>query len=187
VAGYVGVTGSPDESGARRREKGLARAGNARARRDLIQLAYRFLVFQKDGAPLWSSEHLTRERVEEAHTQRRVNEFHPDPNLPPDERAELSDYARSGFNRRHMAPSGDMPDPRSQEESFSLANMVPQNPDSNRHLWERIETAVRDLARRDGELYVVTGPIIPHEALRGRRRLRRNDLLGIDPYHLYSL
>jgi transposase len=50
VARYVGLTGSPDESGKRRREKGLAKAGNARVRRGLIQLAWRFLRFQKDSA-----------------------------------------------------------------------------------------------------------------------------------------
>ena len=48
VARYVGLTGSPDESGRRRREKGLAKAGNARVRRGLIQLAWRFLRFQRD-------------------------------------------------------------------------------------------------------------------------------------------
>jgi transposase len=50
VARYAGLTGSPDESGSRRREKGLAKAGNARVRRGLIQLAWRFLMFQKDSA-----------------------------------------------------------------------------------------------------------------------------------------
>jgi transposase len=50
VARYAGLTGSPDESGAKRREKGLARAGNARVRRGLIQLAWRLLMFQKDSA-----------------------------------------------------------------------------------------------------------------------------------------
>jgi transposase len=50
VARYAGLTGSPDESGAKRREKGLARSGNARVRRGLIQLAWRLLVFQKDSA-----------------------------------------------------------------------------------------------------------------------------------------
>ena len=50
VARYGGLTGSPDESGARRREKGLARTGNARVRRGMIQLAWRFLMFQKDSA-----------------------------------------------------------------------------------------------------------------------------------------
>src|SRR6202521_4330611 len=50
VARYAGLTGSPDESGLKRREKGLAKAGNARVRRGLIQLAWRFLMFQKDSA-----------------------------------------------------------------------------------------------------------------------------------------
>jgi transposase len=50
VARYAGLTGSPDESGSKRREKGLARAGNARVRRGMIQLAWRFLIFQKESA-----------------------------------------------------------------------------------------------------------------------------------------
>ena len=50
VARYAGLTGSPDESGAKRREKGLARSGNARVRTGMIQLAWRFLMFQKDSA-----------------------------------------------------------------------------------------------------------------------------------------
>jgi transposase len=54
VARYAGLTGSPDESGARRREQGLARAGNARVRRGMIQLAWRFLMFQKESVlALW--------------------------------------------------------------------------------------------------------------------------------------
>ena len=54
VARYAGLTGSPDESGSKRREKGLAKAGNARVRRGLIQLAWRFLRFQKDsGLAQW--------------------------------------------------------------------------------------------------------------------------------------
>ncbi|WP_420969473.1 transposase [Bradyrhizobium sp. B120] len=50
VARYVGLTGSPDESGRRRQEEGLAEAGNARVRRGLIQLAWRFLRFQRNSA-----------------------------------------------------------------------------------------------------------------------------------------
>jgi transposase len=50
VARYSGLTGSPDESGKKRREKGLARSGNARVRRGMIQLAWRFLQYQKDSA-----------------------------------------------------------------------------------------------------------------------------------------
>ena len=50
VARYAGLTGSPDESGSKRREKGLAKSGNGRVRRGLIQLAWRFLMFQKGSA-----------------------------------------------------------------------------------------------------------------------------------------
>lgn len=50
VARYAGLTGSPDESGAKRRQKGLARSGNARVRRGMIQLAWRFLKFQPNAA-----------------------------------------------------------------------------------------------------------------------------------------
>jgi transposase len=50
VARYAGLTGTPDESGSKRREKGLAKSGNSRVRRGLIQLAWRFLRFQKNSA-----------------------------------------------------------------------------------------------------------------------------------------
>src|SRR6516225_9026094 len=48
VARYGGLTGSPNESGSKSREKGLARSGNARVRKGMIQLAWRFLDYQKD-------------------------------------------------------------------------------------------------------------------------------------------
>lgn len=50
LARYAGITGSPDESGAKRREKGLAKAGNSRVRRGMLQLAWRWLMFQKESA-----------------------------------------------------------------------------------------------------------------------------------------
>ena len=50
IARYAGLTGSPDESGRKRREKGLARSGSGRVRRGMVQLAWRFLLYQKDSA-----------------------------------------------------------------------------------------------------------------------------------------
>jgi transposase len=50
VGRYGGMTGAPDESGSKRREKGLAKGGNARVRRGMIQLAWRWLMFQKGSA-----------------------------------------------------------------------------------------------------------------------------------------
>jgi len=46
----AGLTGAPNESGQKRRERGLAKAGNARVRRGMIQLAWGHLLHQKDGA-----------------------------------------------------------------------------------------------------------------------------------------
>jgi transposase len=60
LARYAGLTGSPDESGRRRRERGLARAGSARVRCGMIQLAWRFLRFQRNSAlAQWFHERTT--------------------------------------------------------------------------------------------------------------------------------
>src|ERR1700693_5632570 len=48
VARYAGVTGSPDESGSKRREKGLSRSGNGRVRKILIQLSWRIVKFHPE-------------------------------------------------------------------------------------------------------------------------------------------
>jgi transposase len=50
VGRYSGLTGSPNASGSKNREKGLSRSGNARVRRGMVLLAWRFLQFQKDSA-----------------------------------------------------------------------------------------------------------------------------------------
>ena len=115
--------------------------------------------------PVWSSEHLTANSVDAAKQLKRKNAFHAEEQLPASDRAELTDYVRSGFDRGHMAPSGDMPTETAQYESFSLANMIPQNPKHNQILWEGIEQATRNLAQQDGELYVVTGPIFEGSSL----------------------
>jgi endonuclease G len=107
--------------------------------------------------PLWSAEHLTGASL--ASHSERTNDFHSEDRLPADERSELNDYARSGFDRGHMSPSADMPNAQAQHDSFTLANMVPQNQENNRGIWAHIEGATRNLAKDRGELYVVTGPI----------------------------
>ena len=46
LARFVGLTGTPDESGSRRRDRGLMKAGSARVRHIMIQLAWRMLYHQ---------------------------------------------------------------------------------------------------------------------------------------------
>ncbi|WP_395452891.1 DNA/RNA non-specific endonuclease [Azospirillum melinis] len=134
--------------------------------RELCNNGYGLLHSGVTRTGLWSAEHLTRERLERQQGLDRKNTFHAESRLPPDERAELADYKGSGYDRGHMAPSGDMPDARSQNESFSLANMVPQAGALNRGIWEGIESATRDLTRRQGEVYVVTGAIFQGQNLK---------------------
>lgn len=130
--------------------------------------------------PLWSAEYLTPERIRAAQRQKRVNTFHPELRLPVSDRAELSDYARSGYDRGHMAPSGDMATPGAQNESFTLANMVPQAPQNNRETWEHLEHAVREYALQR-PIYVITGP-----SFQGTRLLFLHDHVAV-PTHLYKL
>lgn len=108
--------------------------------------------------PLWAAEHLDEAMVREAMSTPREGTFHPDARIPAGSRAELEDYVRSGFDRGHMAPSGDMPDRQTQEETFALSNIVPQRAALNREKWAMIESDLRRLTLRAGELYVVTGP-----------------------------
>ena len=96
--------------------------------------------------PLYSAEHLTRQNLASAGELSRKDSFHAEDRLPERDRAELSDYARSGYDRGHMAPNADMPTRKAQGESFSLANMVPQVHENNAGVWAGIEAAARKLA-----------------------------------------
>jgi endonuclease G len=145
---------------------------------DVRELCYDDFAVGHSGVthtPLWSAEHLTAGEVDAARTLDRHDVFHAEAQLPHGERAELVDCRRSGIDRGHMAPSGDMPTPAAQAQSFTLANIAPQAPSLNRGLWEEIEVAARNLAERDGELFVVTGPIFERDGalLNGRVRVQR--------------
>lgn len=109
--------------------------------------------------PLWSAEHLTRAHLAAAKTEVRTNRFFEERRLPDGEGARLSDYRKSGYDRGHMSPAGDRWNDEAMAESFSLANMIPQNPTNNRRLWAHIEEAVRRIGMRAADTYVVTGPM----------------------------
>jgi len=143
---------------------------NARLEASTHVLCYRAFAVLHSGVtrtPLWSAERLTRALVEAAQRRDvRDNGYHAEDRLPSPERAELADYRGSGYDRGHMAPSGDTGDAASDKETFSLANMVPQLGVLNRNGWSRLEAYVRSLTLRLGEAYVVTGPLYEGASLK---------------------
>lgn len=122
--------------------------------------------------PLYAAEVITREGLVQGQGLPRSNYFRPDLRLPSSERAELSDYARTpDLDRGHVFAAADATTARAKDESFLLSNMVPQDSNNNRGVWNDIEAAVRKEAKRRGKLYVLTGPLFQGnqlKALKGR-------------------
>jgi len=109
--------------------------------------------------PLWVSYTLTAERSTGCY--KRSNQFMPDASLPPGSTAITKDYAKSGYDIGHMAPSGDMSwDQQVERDSFILSNMAPQLPGFNRGVWKRLEDYTRGWAiSRKTNLLIYTGPV----------------------------
>ena len=95
----------------------------------------------------------------------RSNAFEPDQSLPKGSRAELSDYAKSGYDIGHQANDGDMSwDVMAERESFILSNMAPQLPGFNRGIWKHLEDQVRGWAiDRQHILLVYVGPVYSNQ------------------------
>lgn len=128
----------------------------------LREICYDSFAILHSGAnktPVFVAQKMNRASVADA-DEKRTDKFFADARLPRAERAELSDYKGSGYSRGHMAPAGDMPNPTAMSQSFSLANMVPQNPRQNSGPWAKIEKDTRHyVARAKGDVYIVTGPV----------------------------
>lgn len=125
--------------------------------KELCSEAYGIMHSGISKTPLWSAEYITREAIDVKLP--RKDAFREDTRLPQNERAELKDYAKSGYDRGHMSPSADFGTANAQEESFLLSNMIPQDHNNNTGIWSSIESAIRYLAKNEGSLYVITGPI----------------------------
>ncbi len=109
-----------------------------------------------DKIPLWVCEFMDTNQLSGKVT--RDDKFLPDPLLKPGARAELNDYARSGYDRGHQAPAGDQTvDPRLKAETFYLSNMAPQIPAMNRQIWRELESLVRNWIIERGSGYIITG------------------------------
>ena len=123
----------------------------------LEKKAYTVSYNKETKCPNWVAWKLTAEHAKGELKRRNV--FHEEGDLP-EPRATLQDYKGSGWSRGHMCPAGDNKwDEEAMYESFSLANVCPQNARLNSGLWNSVEMDCRKWARKYGEVYIVCGPI----------------------------
>ncbi|HOE05053.1 MAG TPA: DNA/RNA non-specific endonuclease [Bacteroidales bacterium] len=93
-------------------------------------------------------------------TAERATSFRTDP-LISTISADNDDYAGSGYDKGHLAPSRDMAfDPIAQQESFYLSNVSPQLPGFNRGIWRGLEFKVRKWVEQYERVFVITGPVL---------------------------
>ena len=126
--------------------------------RDLCFDSFAVLYSPRDKKPIYTIEKLNRLNFAGSHP-RRTNQFYEEARLPIKERALLSDYRGSGYDRGHNVPAGDMSDERGMAQSFSLANMMPQARQNNQGIWAKnVEEPTRQYVKRtSGDLYIYTG------------------------------
>ena len=119
----------------------------------------------------WVAYELTATEAKSKKTER-SNKFVPDPQVK-GSTAMNEDYTRSGYDRGHLAPAGDMKwSAKAMRESFYLSNICPQKPKLNRGIWKDLEEQCRLWALDNGSLLIVTGPVITGDMKRlGKNRI----------------
>lgn len=114
----------------------------------------------------WVIEEITAEEMHrppfsrsEIMSQTSGDGFNPDPAIPKHLSATDADYRRSGYDRGHLAPSGDFRyDLKQSQDSFYYSNITPQPHEFNAGIWLDLENQLRQWAKEFGSLFVVTGP-----------------------------
>ncbi len=123
------------------------------------RLGYESMYDPDIKTPRWVAQRIISRQIEGSANRKGI-EFEEDRQVPAVLNVRLSDYKGSGMDRGHLAPAGDFKSSQvAMEQSFLLTNIVPQNPQHNRSIWANLESAVREMVARRGELFVVTGPI----------------------------
>lgn len=108
--------------------------------------------------PMVVVEKLHRQRLQQAAGIARTDQFYADSRIPAQQRAQLSDYQGSGFDRGHLAAAANQPSAKAMAQSFALSNMVPQDPVHNRKIWAKLEADTRKYVQRAvGNVYVFSG------------------------------
>ena len=108
----------------------------------------------------------------------RAEKFGPDPSWK-GRQAYDRDYVGSGWDRGHMAPSGDMKwSSQTMKECFYLTNICPQNHNLNSGVWNDLEKQTRKEAKYYGRVWICCGPIVD----RGKGTIGSNKVMIPDGF-----
>lgn len=112
----------------------------------------------------WVVHEVTKADIQKPNVQR-TDDFRPDRKVKTGS-AELYDYKRSGYDRGHLVPAGDMNfNKQAMSETFYMSNMTPQVHSFNTGIWRELEENIRDWAYRFKHVYVATGPVLSKEPI----------------------
>ncbi len=126
----------------------------------VIKRQYYALSYDEDHEQAeWVAYVLKKERLDMP-WEERSDEFLPDPAVKTGS-ATPDDYRNSGYDRGHLVPAADMAfSKEAMQETFYMSNISPQARNFNKGIWRELEELTRDWARKNKQLYVVSGPVL---------------------------
>jgi endonuclease G len=140
---------------------------------------YAFSYSEEHEQAEWIAYELSRENLKLPNVKR-TGDFRPDPKVRKAS-ASTRDYTRSGYDRGHLAPAGDMAfSVEAMSESFYMSNISPQIKNFNGGIWRELEENVRNWAMRFDKIYVVTGPVLTRGI---RERIGSNEVAVPDEFY----
>ncbi|KIY66255.1 hypothetical protein CYLTODRAFT_444806 [Cylindrobasidium torrendii FP15055 ss-10] len=158
----------------------------------IVRRAYVAAYDRRLRHPAWTAEHLNLAHLGKSMLEpsdstesgdRTKSQFMEDDSIPPQFRAKLSDYFRSGYDRGHMVPAADAKlSQEAMNETFYLSNMAPQVGEGfNRHYWAYLEDWCRRLTGSFADVYVFTVPLyLPQKGPDGKWRVT-HEVIGNPP------
>lgn len=122
---------------------------------------FQILYSKKHRLPVWVEYVATKQDLKGS--GRRKNNFYKDKILEQMgiKPVASEDYARTGYDRGHMAPAADFKKSQAAiDATFVMSNMAPQTANLNRSAWEKLEARVRKWICGEEKLTIITGPIL---------------------------
>ncbi|EGX93646.1 mitochondrial nuclease [Cordyceps militaris CM01] len=134
--------------------------------------------------PHWVAEHITPASLARRDADRKHSTFLEDTAVPPQFRAGLKDYYRSGYDRGHQVPAADAKwSQQAMDDTFYLTNMCPQVGEGfNRDYWAHFEDFCRRLTVRYPSVRIVTGPLyLPRKDPADNKWYVKYEMIGSPP------